>query len=91
MTIHFVTRKTNKEMIVDMLKEGTPLSCWDITKRIIKIKYPKGATYLSGSISSILAKMVKDNDRIEYAPGKAIRGGHLYQIKTKHGYEPKTP
>lgn len=55
-------------------------SCQDICKKLIKSEKLTGsvAHYLSGSISSILRKMVIDKT-LKYASGTAIKGGHLYE------------
>lgn len=85
---------TNKALILKLLAWESPLTCAVITQRIIKEKYQnKPQPYLSGSISSTLAKMVKD-DILEYTPGTVgPKGGHFYQLSTKetNGQQPKTP
>lgn len=79
-------RVTRREKILQIFSKGyMDRSCAQIVTEIIndeEIWASSTAHYLSGSISSILAKMVKDGI-LEYAPGKSIRGGHLYQLKTK--------
>lgn len=73
---------TRKKMILKMFKEDndTKLTCQEITKRIIKEQKltDNVAHYLSGSITTILAKLVKDNI-LKYANEKTNRGGHIYQ------------
>jgi hypothetical protein len=72
---------TRKQKILHYLQFSyIIMSCQDITDKIIKEEKLTGnvAKYLSGSISSILAKLVKDGV-LKYAEGKGPRGGHLYQ------------
>lgn len=71
-------------MIIEMLHSPEIiLSCQQITSRIIKKeKIPKDssvARYLSGSVSSILCKMVKDGD-LAYDEKLSPRGGHMYRV-----------
>lgn len=76
---------TRKEMILRYLKNPhAVLSCQDICKKIIKRQKLAGnvAKYLSGSISSVLAKLVKEGI-LKYAKGSGPRGGHLYQKNSK--------
>lgn len=56
-------------------------SCSNITKMLIKKDKLSGsvAHYLSGSVTTTLAKLVKDGF-LEYAKEKTQRGGHLYQF-----------
>lgn len=74
-----MTRKLT--IFLYLSKPGTIMSCQEITKKIIKDENLKGnvAHYLSGSVSSILAKLVKDGI-LKYADGKSLRSGHLYQL-----------
>lgn len=82
---------TNKAHILEILKEGDAFTCAEITKIIIEQKYITPQPYLSGSISSTLAKMVKDGI-LEYAIGiEGPKGGHIYQIKAEPEYSTKTP
>jgi hypothetical protein len=57
------------------------MSCQEITDRIIKDDKLDGsvAHYLSGSVTTILAKLVKEG-KLKYAEGTGPRGGHLYQL-----------
>lgn len=57
-------------------------SCQDITKMLINKEKLTGtvAHYLSGSVTTTLAKLVKDGF-LKYAKEKTARGGHLYQFK----------
>lgn len=74
---------TRKQLILQLLKKhDTKLSCQQICKSIIASQKLTGnvAHYLSGSISSILNKLVKDGE-LQYAEGTAVRGGYLYQKK----------
>lgn len=65
-----------------MMEPGVAYSCQEITKVFIESEQLTGnkAHYLSGSISSILAKLVEEGT-LEYAPGRTKKGGHLYQLK----------
>lgn len=56
-------------------------SCQQITNKIIKKQKLTGsiAHYLSGSITTILAGLVKKGT-LKYADTKTTRGGHLYQL-----------
>lgn len=71
---------TRKERILKMLKDpNTKLTCGQMCKKIIKDeKLTDKAHYLSGSISSILNKMVKDGV-LKYAEEKGPKGGYVYQ------------
>lgn len=78
---------SRKERILKMLSNPkTKLTCQQITNRFIKQDDLTGnvAKYLSGSISSILAKLVKTGE-LKYADKKTDRGGHIYQ----KGVEPE--
>lgn len=72
---------TRKNKILTYLKQGVKMSCQEICEKIIKEDKLTGnvAHYLSGSVSSILRKMVKE-EVLKYAEGKGPRGGHLYQL-----------
>lgn len=79
---------TRKEIIIAYLKNPkTKLSCQDIVKRIIKEqKLPADgsvANYLSGSISSLLADLVRKGI-LRYAKERGPRGGHIYQKNPKN-------
>lgn len=80
----FKMNATRHTQILRMLNQRSPLSCAFITSIVaVNEKMEPGSNkrrYLSGSVSSTLAKMVKDNI-LEYAKTKTARGGHLYQIK----------
>lgn len=76
---------TRKERILKMLKRpGTKLTCQAICKKIIKADKLEGniALYLSGSISSILAKLVKEKV-LRYSELEGPRGGHIYEFNLK--------
>lgn len=73
--------KSRKDMILDMFKApGVQMSCMEICKNIIKAQKLEGsvAHYLSGSISSILNKLVKEGV-LQYATEKSVRGGYMYE------------
>lgn len=74
---------TRKDQILLMLEHNPTLTCQQITKKIIEAEELSGnvAHYLSASISSILAKMVKKGV-LEYSIQNGPRGGHVYQLKT---------
>lgn len=63
-----------------VLNPDKTFSCSEITKMIIEKDKLTGsvAHYLSGSVSSILAKLVKGT-LLKYAEEKTVRGGYLYQ------------
>lgn len=74
---------SRRETILHLLKKPEKkMSCQQICKYIIKKESltDNVARYLSGSISSKLAKLVKDGV-LKYADEKSIKGGHLYQVK----------
>jgi hypothetical protein len=78
---------SRREKIIDLFfkaKPETEFSCDQIVKQFIEDKEPTssqhGYHYFSGSISSILNKLVKDNV-LRYSNNKTKRGGHLYQLK----------
>lgn len=59
------------------------MTCGEVCKRIIEDEKLEGNTarYLSGSISSILRKLVAEGV-LEYAEDlKGPKGGHVYQLK----------
>lgn len=73
---------TRKERILKMfLKDGVKLSCTEVSKKIMKSEKidPKSsvAHYLSGSVTTILARLVKDG-KLRYADAVTTRGGHIY-------------
>lgn len=72
---------TRREKIIEYFnsRKGILLSCNDITKHIAEEEKLTGNKrhYLSGSISSILNKLVKDKI-LGYHVAKTPRGGHLY-------------
>ena len=74
-------KQTRKEKILFYLSSGIGLTCQQISKRIFEDECLTGnvAHYLSGSVSTLLAKMVKDG-QLEYF-GVGLRGGHVYRIK----------
>ena len=72
-----------KKDILDFLRDNPgEWSCAQITKHILQKRNLKGsvAYYLSGSVSSKLALMVKQGT-LEYAATTTPRGGHLYKLK----------
>lgn len=76
---------TYKQQIMFYINaSNVALSCAEICKKIIDANKTEGnkAHYLSGSISSILKKLITSGD-IEYAKEKSVRGGSKYQIKKK--------
>lgn len=76
---------TRKERILRYLKNPeTVLSCQEISVKIIKAEKLTGSVkhYISGPVSTVLAKMVKDKI-LQYADGTTERGGHLYQLDTR--------
>ena len=73
---------TRKQMILTILNNPeTKLTCQQLCKIIIKKQKLKDniAHYLSGSVSSILNKMVKDGV-LKYSEETGVRGGYVYQI-----------
>lgn len=74
-------KQTRIQYALKLLAKGKPLSCQQISKAIIKKEKLTGNTalYLSGSMSSKLANLVKKGTLI-YADGEAEKGGHLYRI-----------
>lgn len=73
---------TRKQMILSILKNpDTKLTCQQLCKKIIKKQKLTDniAHYLSGSISSILNKMVKDGI-LKYAKEVGVKGGYVYQL-----------
>lgn len=58
-------------------------TCQELTRHFIERDMLSGsvAHYLSGSISSILHKLVKEGF-LEYSTEKTPRGGHIYKLKT---------
>lgn len=68
-------------LILKALNKKNVMSCQQITDYIVKVQ---GLTdkykirYLPASISSKLAKLVKEGV-LRYAKGKSIHGGHLYE------------
>lgn len=75
--------KSRREIVLQLLsKPGTKMTCQELTKRIIKKQKLTGsvAHYLSGSISSILLKLVKDKV-VKRAKEKGPLGGSVYQMK----------
>lgn len=75
---------TRKQQILFLLdKPQTKMTCSEICEEIVRFeKIPSDssvARYLSGSISSILAKLVKEKT-LKYAKEKGPKGGHVYQL-----------
>jgi len=73
--------RREKILVIFATHWGTKFSCQQITKKLIRSEKLTGsvAHYLSGSVTTILAKLVKDKF-LKYAKEKTPRGGHLYQI-----------
>ncbi len=72
---------TRRARIIQMLRIGkTQLTCGQICKKLIEEQELTGnvAHYLSGSVSSILAKLVKEGV-VKYSDKSGPRGGHVYQ------------
>ncbi len=74
-------KQTRIDFTLSLIKKKGALSCTQITKAIIKKEKLNGnvALYLSGSMSSKLANLVKKGV-LRYAEGKGEKGGHLYEI-----------
>lgn len=79
---------TRKDRIIKYLKKSN-LTCQELTKKIIKaegltdannVPFDQRAKYLSGSISSILAKERKKGTIIVVAGDKGPRGGMVFQL-----------
>lgn len=78
-------KTSRRERIIQMFtSDAVRHTCQNITKCIIIEEELTGskAKYLSGSISSILAKLVKD-EVLMYADEQTDRGGHIYQLYKK--------
>ena len=76
---------TRREKILGYLNDPKiTLSCAAICDTIIREEKLTGnvAKYLNSSISSILAKMIRDKT-LKYAGWTTPRGGHVYQINKK--------
>ena len=73
---------TRKERIVNVFfkSKRSKWTCQQVTNAIIALEELTGnkAKYLSGGISSILAKLVKQGI-LKYAEGQGPKGGHIYQ------------
>lgn len=72
---------TRREKILDLLKlPHSHMTCGEICSFIVTDEGLSGnvAKYLSGSISSILRKMV-DKGELHYSQIKGPRGGYRYQ------------
>lgn len=72
---------TRRERILGYLKQHKKLSCTQITQMIIKDEKIKPSRYLSGGISGVLLNMVTRWKELEYAEGKSVRGGNLFQLR----------
>lgn len=76
--------KSRREQILRILRYSPScgLPCQEICRQIIVQNKLTGsvAHYLSASISSKLAKLVKDGI-LKYSRQKTSRGGHIYQLK----------
>ena len=78
---------SRRETILYFLrKRGTALTCQQITNKIIKREKLDGnvARYLSGSISSKLAKLVKDGLIYVEDSATGLRGGKVYMKEFKN-------
>lgn len=76
---------TRKDRILKYLKNPRlSLSCQEICSKIIYDESLEGnkARYLSGGVSSILAKLVKEGV-LKYSTLLGPRGGHMYQLNKK--------
>lgn len=71
---------TRKKIIIDLITEVGPLSCAHVCDYLINSGFVTNTAkkYLSGSVSSILAKLVKEKV-LKYSDTKAIKGGHIYE------------
>lgn len=76
-------KQTRREFILTLFKvHATKLTCTEVTI-LVKVRENisnEDAHYLSGSISSLLASMVK-NGELQYAEKLGPRGGHVYELK----------
>lgn len=83
---------TRKEYILTMFAKHPEesFSCQQITNKIIRWQKLEGsvAHYLSGSITTILASLVKKGI-LKYADEKSVRGGHLYMVDINNVIEKK--
>lgn len=73
---------TWKQRVLHLLySTNNEMSCQEITKTFINADKISGnkARYLSGSISSLLNKLVKNN-KVLYSENKTSRGGYLYKF-----------
>lgn len=74
---------TRKEYIFRLFGNNMnkTFSCQEITNKIIKWQKLEGsvAHYLSGSVTTILAALVKKGT-LKYDDKKTPRGGHLYRV-----------
>ena len=76
---------TRREIIIKILTSSKlAWSCQELCKFMIAVEGLKGnkARYLSGSVSSILKKLV-DKKILEYSDVKTKRAGHKYKIVEK--------
>jgi len=69
------------DFALSLIKKKGAMSCQQISKAIIKKEKLTGnkALYLSGSMSSKLANLVKKGT-LCYADDKSEKGGHLYRL-----------
>lgn len=76
-----MNKQTRADFALSLIKKKGTLSCIQISKAIIKKEKLTGnkALYLSGSMSSKLANLVKKGVLV-YAEGKSEKGGHLYKL-----------
>lgn len=70
---------THREMVIDILRKSKrPLTCAAICRALQdKMKITQ---YTSGSISSILAKLVKEKVYVEYGEQVGPKGGYTYKF-----------
>lgn len=78
---------TRKEFVLNLLREEENekgLSCQKIVEALIieEELTEDRIMYLSGSVSSMLRKMVKQRE-LKYSEETTKRGGHIYQIENQ--------
>lgn len=77
-------KETRREAILNHFEENpnAELSCTEVSKIVIKrLNVPHNKQhYLSGSISSLLRKLVIRENKLKYSENKTDRGGHLYKL-----------
>lgn len=74
---------TRKKFIVKVFEtmpnSACDMSCVSICKAILAMYVVSNPKYLSGSVSSLLRKMVHDKI-LMYSQNTAIRGGYMYML-----------